>query len=45
MAALVPDGDHAALSRTYRDAFISMRGAGRVEEPLFEGIMELLYTL
>ena len=45
MAALVPDGDHAALSGTYRDAFISMRGAGRVEEPLFEGIMELLDTL
>ena len=29
MAALVPDADHAALSRTYKDAFIAMRGAGR----------------
>ena len=42
MAELVPDGDHPALSRTYKDAFIAMRGAGRVEEPLYEGITELL---
>ena len=42
MAALVPDADHPAMSRTYKDAFIAMRGAGRVEEPLFEGIVALL---
>lgn len=45
MAALVPHGDHAALTQTYKDAFFSMRGAGRVEEPLFDGIVELLDTL
>ena len=45
MAVLVPDGDHAALTQTYKDAFFSMRGAGRVEEPLFDGIVELLDEL
>jgi len=44
-AVLVPDGDHAALTRTYKDAFFAMRGAGRVEEPLFDGIIELLDEL
>ena len=45
MAALVPDADHGALSQTYRDAFFAMRGAGEVEEPLFDGIVELLDVL
>lgn len=45
MAALVPGGDHAALTQSYKDAFFAMRGAGRVEEPLFEGIIELLDAL
>ena len=45
MAALVPQADHDALSRTYRDAFFAMRGAGQVEEPLFEGIVGLLDLL
>ena len=45
MAALVPDADHAALSATYKDAFIAMRGAGEVEEPLFDGIVDLLDAL
>jgi phosphoglycolate phosphatase len=45
MAALVPDADHGALSRTYKDAFFAMRGAGQVEEPLFDGIVELLDRL
>lgn len=45
MAALVPHGDHAALTQTYKDAFFAMRGAGRVEEPLFDGIAELLDAL
>ncbi|MDQ3074011.1 MAG: HAD-IA family hydrolase [Pseudomonadota bacterium] len=45
MAALIPDADHSALSRTYKDAFIAMRGAGEVEEPLFEGMVELLDAL
>jgi phosphoglycolate phosphatase len=42
MASLVPDADHAALSRTYKDAFIAMRGAGEVDEPLYDGIAALL---
>lgn len=42
MASLVPHADHAALSRTYKDAFIAMRGAGEVEEPLYDGIAALL---
>ena len=45
MAALVPDADHPAMSRTYKDAFIAMRGAGRVEEPLFDGVVDLLDAL
>jgi phosphoglycolate phosphatase len=45
MAALVPDGDHAGMTQTYKDAFFAMRGAGRVEEPLFDGIAELLDAL
>ena len=45
MAALIPDADHAALSRTYKDAFVAMRGAGEVEEPLYDGMIELLDAL
>lgn len=41
-ATLVPDGDHPALSRTYKDAFFAMRSQGVVEEPLFDGILEAL---
>ncbi|MCF2515327.1 HAD-IA family hydrolase [Sphingomonas sp. G124] len=45
MAALVPHGNHAALTQTYKDAFFAMRGAGQVDEPLFNGIVELLDVL
>lgn len=45
MAVLVPDGDHAALTKAYKDAFFAMRSAGQVEEPLFDGIAELLDRL
>ena len=45
MATLVPEGDHTALTQSYKEAFFAMRGAGRVEEPLFDGIAELLETL
>ena len=44
-AELVPDGDHRALSATYREAFIAMRGAGSVEEPLYDGMVEALDAL
>ena len=42
MAALAPEGDHHALTRTYKEAFIAMRAGGDVEEPLFDGIGALL---
>lgn len=45
MAMLAPGQDHEALSRTYKDAFFAMRGAGQVDEPLFDGIAELIDTL
>lgn len=41
-ALLVPDGDHPALSRTYKDAFFAMRSQGVVEEPLYDGIADAL---
>jgi len=44
-AMLAPEADHAALSSTYRDAFIAMRGAGVVEEPLYDGIIAALDAL
>jgi phosphoglycolate phosphatase len=48
MAALVPDAtqrDHLELAETYRKCFFTARQQGRVEEPLYEGIVELLDTL
>ena len=45
MAALAPDADAGALSATYKENFIAMRSAGEVEEPLFDGIAELLDVL
>ncbi|WP_310467584.1 HAD-IA family hydrolase [Sphingomonas sp.] len=45
MAELAPAGDHAALAETYKNCFIRARAEGRVEEPLFEGILRLLDAL
>lgn len=45
MTALAPESDAVSLSQTYKDAFSALRGAGRVEEPLYEGISELLDEL
>jgi phosphoglycolate phosphatase len=48
MAALVPDAgaaEHVALSETYKRKFSAARAAGRIDEPLFDGIAELLDTL
>lgn len=48
MAALLPDrgpGDHAGLAEEYKRSFIALRSAGEVEEPLYEGIAELLDAL
>ena len=48
MAALVPDAadrDHSEFAETYKLCFHRARQEGRVEEPLFEGIADLLTDL
>jgi len=48
MAQLAPElgpGDHHALAESYKRQFTAFRAAGEVEEPLFEGIIELLDSL
>ena len=48
MAELLPEagnGEHADLAEEYKRHFMALRAAGQVEEPLFEGILELLDAL
>lgn len=48
MAALLPGAapeQHLALSEDYKRAFWQLRAAGEVEEPLFDGVLELLDAL
>lgn len=48
MAALLPNAperDHLMLAETYKQCFFRARQEGRVEEPLFDGIIELLDAL
>ena len=48
MAALLPEASaeqHSALAEDYKRAFWQLRAAGKVEEPLFEGVIELLDAL
>ena len=48
MAALVPDHDpgrHQELAETYKRCFFTARQQGRVEEPLYDGIIDLLDRL
>ena len=48
MAALLPDAsgaDHSKVAEDYKRAFWQLRAAGRVEEPLFDGVLELLDAL
>ena len=48
MAALLPDASaeqHSALAEDYKRAFWRLRSAGKVEEPLFDGVLELLDAL
>lgn len=48
MAGLLPDAspaDHVRLAEDYKRHFVSMRFAGEAEEPLFEGVIELLDAL
>jgi phosphoglycolate phosphatase len=48
MAALLPDAAperHLAIAEDYKRAFWTLRAAGQVDEPLFEGVLELLDRL
>jgi phosphoglycolate phosphatase len=48
MAAVLPDAtpeQHLKLAEDYKRAFMSLRTAGRVDEPLFDGVLELLDAL
>ena len=48
MAELLPDAsaaEHAELSELYKRNFMALRAAGQVEEPLFDGVIELLDAL
>ena len=48
MAALLPDvatERHFIIAEDYKRAFMRLRAAGEVEEPLFEGVIELLDAL
>src|SRR5690242_17384105 len=48
MAALLPEApeeQHLALSEDYKRQFWKLRAAGEVEEPLFDGVLELLDAL
>jgi len=48
MAALLPEASaeqHHALAEDYKRAFMQLRTAGQVEEPLFDGVLALLDEL
>ena len=48
MAALLPQGSaerHLTLAEDYKRAFSKLRTAGMVEEPLFDGVLDLLDAL
>ena len=48
MAALLPEVPaerHVAIAEDYKRAFWTLRAAGEVEEPLFDGVLELLDLL
>jgi phosphoglycolate phosphatase len=48
MAALLPGrgpNDHEDMAEEYKKSFIALRAAGEVEEPLYDGIPELLDAL
>ena len=48
MRAMHPDGEpemHEAMADHYKQAFHQMRAGGLVEEPLYEGVLDLVETL
>jgi phosphoglycolate phosphatase len=44
LSALTP-AEHAGMAEEYKKSFIALRAAGEVEEPLYEGISQLLDSL
>jgi phosphoglycolate phosphatase len=48
MAALLPDASpeqHATLAQDYKRIFMELRAAGQVQEPLYDGILDVLDRL
>jgi phosphoglycolate phosphatase len=48
MRALLPDAEdglHRDMAERYRAAFLALRGQGQVDEPLYDGIGELIVNL
>jgi phosphoglycolate phosphatase len=48
IAALLPEASrsqHQSLAEDYKRAFMGLRATGQVEEPLFEGVLDLLDAL
>jgi phosphoglycolate phosphatase len=48
IAQLLPSGEpafHAALAEDYKRSFHRLRAGGEIEEPLFEGMLDLLHEL
>jgi phosphoglycolate phosphatase len=48
MQVMLPDAEphvHVALAQDYKHAFQRLRGRGLVEEPLYQGILELIDAL
>ena len=48
MATLLPNawaGEHLRLAEEYKRTFWQLRAAGEIEEPLFDGVLELLDSL
>jgi phosphoglycolate phosphatase len=48
MATLLPDAlpeQHLKLAEAYKRAFMGLRTAGQVDEPLFDGVLDLLDAL
>jgi phosphoglycolate phosphatase len=48
MAGLLPEAsanDHYELAEQYKRNFMALRAAGQVEEPLFDGVLDLLDAL
>ena len=45
LAPHLPNDEHVALAEAYKQHFMALRTAGAVDEPLFDGVLELLDAL